>query len=152
MIEKTTDNEIEEVAEEKSELFGKVRADLRNEQLRRLIIDWEKERDELYDEIASRKGKVELLEALVKQSYEKILDVNKEEQAKEQEVIEARLSALRIAQEEADEKRVKEEAAALLKKEGIAKRGKKRPKKSPTATASELSKRKAEANKKKKGE
>jgi hypothetical protein len=147
MIEETTEDEVEEVAEEKSELFGKVRADLRNQQLRKLIIDWEKERDELYDEIAFRKGKVELLEALVKQSYEKILDVNKEEQAKEQEMIEERLSTLRVAQEEADEKR----AAELLKKEGIAKRRKKRPKKSPAASARELSKRKAES-KKKKGE
>ena len=67
------------------ELKGKDRADLRTAQLKSLLIVWEKQRDDLYDEIAYRKGQVELLEQLIKGSYESILNVNKEEQRKEVE-------------------------------------------------------------------
>ena len=45
-----------------TELRGKVRADLRNEQVRRLLKAWEERRDELYDEISYRKGQVELFQ------------------------------------------------------------------------------------------
>jgi len=72
-----------------TELRGKVRADLRNEQLRRLLKAWEERRDELYDEISYRKGQVELLEEHIKFVYQSILDVNKEEGDRER----ARLSA-----------------------------------------------------------
>ena len=66
------------MAEEIEELRGKERAELRNAQLRILIGGWEKKRDVLLDEISSRKGQTELLEELIKQSYERIVDVNKE--------------------------------------------------------------------------
>jgi len=61
---------------------GKVRADLRTKQLKELLLIWEKDRDTLHDEIAYRKGQVELLEQWIKKAYELILDVNKEEQTK----------------------------------------------------------------------
>jgi len=112
-----------EVVIENGELFGKDRAKLRNEQLITLIKSWEKQRDELYDEIAFRKGQVELLEDLVKQTYEKMLDVNKEEQQKEKERIDARVEELK--KEEAalgEEKRQKEALARHKKKEAAAKK------------------------------
>ena len=74
-------------------LKGKEKADLRNQQLKKLIIEWEKQRDILYDEIAFRKGKVSLLEESIKKAYEMVLDVNKEEQQKEQEELRALLEA-----------------------------------------------------------
>ena len=108
---------------ENGELFGKSRAKLRNEQLLELVKSWEKQRDELYDEIAFRKGQVELLEDLVKQTYEKILDVNKEEQQNEKERIDARIEELKKREEAtAEEKRQEEARASHNKKEAAAKK------------------------------
>ena len=108
---------------ENGELFGKDRALLRNEQLLTLVKSWEKQRDELYDEIAFRKGQVELLEELVKQSYEKILDVNKEEKQKETEKIDARMEELKKEEVDKEEaKRQKEAQARHKKKEAAAKK------------------------------
>ncbi len=109
-----------EVVIENGELFGKDRAKLRNEQLITLIKSWEKQRDALYDEIAFRKGQVELLEDLVKQTYEKILDVNKEEQQKEKERIDARVEELKKEEAELGEKKRQEEALARHKKKQAA--------------------------------
>lgn len=95
------------------ELLGKARADLRNEQLRKLIGGWELKRDELYDEIAHRKGQVELLEELVKSTYERVLDINKEEQQKETVRIEARVEELK-KQAAVDEENKRLEEAKVL--------------------------------------
>ena len=108
---------------ENGELFGKDRAQLRNEQPLTLVKSWEKQRDELYDAIAFRKGQVELLEKLIRQTYEKILDVNKEEKQKETDKIDARMEELK--KEEIDveeEKRQKEARARHRKKEAAAKK------------------------------
>ena len=66
-------------------LIEKERAELRTSQLKQLLDSWEKQRDTLYDEIAYRKGQVDLLEQMIKTAYENILNVNKEEQFKEKE-------------------------------------------------------------------
>lgn len=66
-----------------SELKGKARADLRNEQIKRLLGAWETRRDDLCDEVAFRKGQIELLEEHIKFAYQSIVDVNKEEGDKE---------------------------------------------------------------------
>ncbi len=108
---------------ENGELFGKDRAVLRNEQLISLIKGWEKQRDALMDEIASRQGQVELLEDLVKQSYEKVVDVNKEEKQKETDKIDARMDELKKDEgDEEEEKRQKEALARHKKKEAAAKK------------------------------
>ncbi len=108
---------------ENGELFGKDRAKLRNEQLLSLVKGWEQQRDALMDEIAFRKGQVELLEELVRQSYEKIVDVNKEEKQKETDKIDDRMEELK--KEEADEEEEKRQTEALAshkKKEAAAKK------------------------------
>lgn len=76
------------------ELKGKARADLRNEQLKRLLKAWEKRRDVLCDEISFRKGQLELLEEHIKFAYQAILDVNTEEQAKERERLAAKVEEI----------------------------------------------------------
>jgi len=105
---------------ENGELFGKERADLRNEQILALLKGWEKQRDALFDEIAFRKGQVELLEDLIRQSYEKILDVNKQEQRVETEKIDARLEELKQQEKEKEEEKRQEEAKARHKKKEAA--------------------------------
>ena len=108
---------------ENGELFGKDRAVLRNEQLLSLVKGWEKQRDALMDEIAFRKGQVELLEELVRQSYEKIVDVNKEEKEKETDKIDERMDELKKEElDEEEEKRQKEALASHKKKEAAAKK------------------------------
>jgi len=108
---------------ENGELFGKDRAKLRNEQLLSLVKGWEKQRDVLMDEIAFRKGQVELLEELVRQSYEKIVDVNKEEKQKETDKIDDRMEELKKDEvDEAEEKRQKDALASHKKKEAAAKK------------------------------
>ena len=68
----------------------RARADVRTKGLKDLLTSMEKERDLLLDEIANRKGRVEFAEKTIKTIYEKILDINKEEQAKELEEIRIR--------------------------------------------------------------
>jgi alpha-galactosidase/6-phospho-beta-glucosidase family protein len=137
---------------ENGELFGKDRAKLRNEQLLALVKDWERQRDVLMDEIAFRKGQMELLEELVKQSYEKIVDVNKEEKQKETDKIDARMEELKEEEkDEEEEKRQKEARAKHKKKQAAVKAGKVKGKAHPSDRGSDLSNRKAEAKKKKKG-
>ncbi len=83
-----------------TELRGKVRADLRNEQLRRLLKAWETRRDELYDEISFRKGQVELLEEHIKFVYQSIVDVNKEEGDRERARLAAKVEEIQKADAE----------------------------------------------------
>jgi len=136
--------------ERDGELLGKARADLRNEQLRALIESWEQQRDVLCDEIAFSKGQEKLLEDLIKQGYEKILDVNKEEQAKEEAKIEAHLARLKEEQEE--EKRQLETLEQDKQRREAAKKSTARTKnkKHPDDRAADVNKRRAEARKKKK--
>ena len=131
-----------------NEPLGKARADLRTEQIRILIESWEQRRDMLCDEIAFKKGQEDLLEELIKQGYEKILDVNKEEQEKEEAKIQAHFERLREEQEE--EKR-KLEALELNQKklEEAKKKRKVKKKQHPNDLAADLNQRKAEARKKK---
>lgn len=60
---------------------GKDRADLRTGDLRRLLGELESRRDQLMDEVAEKKGEVEMCEKVIKRTYEIILDANKDEQA-----------------------------------------------------------------------
>ncbi len=119
------------MAEKITELRGKVRADLRNEQLRRLLEAWEKRRDELYDEISFKKGQAELLEEHIKFVYSSILSVNKEEGDKERERLAQKVKEVeRAAVEEKVEAAEKER---LSKEKEVKKpRKKKTPKKKVT--------------------
>lgn len=65
----------------------KERANTRTQGLKDLLSQMEKERDGLLDEIANKRGQVEYAEKVIKRLYEKILDINKEEQQKELEEI-----------------------------------------------------------------
>ncbi len=91
---------------EKTELRGKVRADLRNEQLRRLLKAWEARRDELCDEIAFKKGQMELLEEHIKFAYTSILDVNKEEGDRERQRLAAKVEEIQKVEAEEALKKV----------------------------------------------
>jgi hypothetical protein len=138
------------VAEENEELRGRAKADLRNEQIRVLIGKWEKRRDELLDEVSFRKGQLELLEELIRQSYEKILDVNKEEKAKEEKRIQERLDELKKQAEVEEESRRSAEALALHEqKQREVAEGKRQGKPHPLERARDLQLRKAAARKKK---
>jgi len=97
------------------ELRGKARADLRNEQLKRLLRAWEQRRDELCDEISFRKGQVELLEEHIKFAYTSILDVNKDEGGRERQRIADKMNE--IQKEEVEEKMAEKRAAREAKKE-----------------------------------
>lgn len=63
----------------------KARADLRTEQIKKILLELESKRDELLDELAFKRGEASRLEYTIKRCYELILDVNKEEQHKEAE-------------------------------------------------------------------
>lgn len=140
----------EDLVVQNGELFGKGRAELRNEQMVQLIRDWEKKRDILLDEISFKKGQVELLEELVKQSYEKILTVNKEEQTKEQALIDQRFQDLRVLAEAEEEKiRAAEVLERQKKRQEEVKAGKKKAKPHPSDRGRDLAKRKTRARKKK---
>ncbi len=136
-----------DVVIENGELHGKGRAELRNEQLKGLIGKWEAHRDALCDEIASRQGKLELLEELIKQAYAAILKVNQEEQTKEQTLIDGRMEELKKEEEDQEEKRRQAEALERhQKKEAAVKTGKRKGKgrTPPTEKAAELRRRKKE--------
>jgi hypothetical protein len=63
------------------------KANIRTQGLKEVLTSLEKERDTLLDEIANRRGRVEFAEKIIRSIYEKVLDINKEEQAKELELI-----------------------------------------------------------------
>lgn len=137
--------ERDDVIVQNGELFGKGRAQLRNEQLIQLIREWEKQRDTLLDEISYSQGQVDLLEKLVKQSYENILEVNKEEQAKEQRIIDGRFQELRIVAEAEEEKvRAEEVLVRHREKQAEIKAGKRKGKSHPSDRAREIDNRKKE--------
>lgn len=102
---------------ETTELRGKARADLRNEQLRRLLKAWETRRDELCDEISFRQGQVELLEEHIKFAYSSIVGVNKDEGDRERErlaqkVKEVERVGIEMEVEAAEKERLKKEKEA----------------------------------------
>lgn len=142
--------EKEDLTVQNGELFGRGRADLRNEQLKELIKEWEKQRDDLLDEIAFKRGQVEILEKLVKQSYERILEVNKEEQAKEQALIDKRFQDIRVVAEAEEEKiRAAEVLERHKQRQAEVKAGKKKGKPHPNDRARDVAKRKQTAKAKK---
>jgi hypothetical protein len=63
---------------------GKDRAELRTGDLRRLLGELETRRDGLMDEVAEKRGECEMIEKVIKRTYEIILDTNKDEQAHEE--------------------------------------------------------------------
>lgn len=103
------------------ELEGRALAELRNKEMKSMLLELEKRRDVLYDEVANRKGKIEILEDLITEVYGRILNVNKEVQ---QEEIKAAIRK-KAQEEEAKRARTKEEKREVF--EG-AKRGIKTPK------------------------
>jgi hypothetical protein len=58
-------------------------ADLRNAALRDLLVEMERERDTLLDEVAEKRGRAAQLEKSIARVYEMILDINKDEQTRE---------------------------------------------------------------------
>jgi hypothetical protein len=60
---------------------GKERAELRTGDIKRLIGELESRRDQLMDEVAKKQGECDMVERVIKRSYEIVLDANKEEQA-----------------------------------------------------------------------
>ncbi len=65
------------------ELKGKMLADLRTKEIKEMLVSLERRRDALYDEIANSKGRVEVIEEVIKEIYDRIIDVNKEVQQQE---------------------------------------------------------------------
>ena len=145
--------EKDDVVVQNGELFGRDRAELRNQQLKILIKDWEAKRDTLLDQIAFKRGQVEILEELVRHSYETILDVNKEEQAKEQALIDDRFQDIRVIAEHEEEKvRAAEVIERQKQRQADIKSGKRKGKTHPSDRGRDLAKRKTQARKKKKKE
>ncbi len=81
---------------------GRERAELRNQDLKRLLGELEHQRDNLMDQAAKKQGEVDAVERIIKRTYEIILDVNKDEQAhkeneerdrEKQEIVEERKKA-----------------------------------------------------------
>lgn len=63
---------------------GKDRAELRTGDLKRLMGELETRRDELMDEVAKKQGECDMIEKIIKRTYEIILDANKDEQVHEE--------------------------------------------------------------------
>jgi hypothetical protein len=63
---------------------GKERADIRTGDMKRLLGELENRRDQLMDEVAKKQGECEMVERIIKRTYEIILDANKDEQAHEE--------------------------------------------------------------------
>jgi hypothetical protein len=63
---------------------GKERANLRTGDMKRLLGELETRRDQLMDEVAEKRGECEMVEKVIKRTYEIILDANKDEQVHEE--------------------------------------------------------------------
>lgn len=85
------------------ELKGKPLAELRNKEIKEMLMDIEARRDHLYDEVANRKGQILVLEEVIKEIYDRIISVNKEVQQEELK------EAVKIKAKEAEEAREQEE-------------------------------------------
>jgi hypothetical protein len=99
---------------------GKDRAELRTGDLKRLIGELESRRDQLMDEVAKKQGECDMIEKIIKRTYEIILDANKDEQAhedmealdrKNKEIMAERKKAKKIADKENEPRKKKVEKA-----------------------------------------
>lgn len=107
------------------ELKGKYLADLRNKEIKEMLITLEKQRDDLYDEIANRKGRLETIEDIIKEIYDRIIQVNKDIHQQELAAeVQKRAEEEEQKRKEADQKEKEDEKDAFEK----AKRGIKTPK------------------------
>ncbi len=103
------------------DLKGKALAEVRNKEIKEILMELESRRDALYDEVANRKGQISVLEEVIKNIYDRIITVNKEVQQQElREAVEAKARK----EEEAKEKEKVEERNRFAE----AKRGIKTPK------------------------
>ncbi len=96
---------------------GKALADLRNKQIKEMLLELENRRDVIYDEVANRQGQITILEDIIKKIYDRIVDVNKEVQQQE---LKAGVEAKAREEEEARAKKKQEQDEAFVKaKQGI---------------------------------
>jgi hypothetical protein len=99
---------------------GKERAEVRTGDMKRLLGELENRRDQLMDEVAKKQGECDMVERIIKRTYEIILDANKDEQAhedmealdrKNKEILAERKKAKKIADKENEPRKKKVEAA-----------------------------------------
>jgi hypothetical protein len=99
---------------------GKERAEVRTGDMKRLIGELESRRDQLMDEVAKKQGECDMVEKIIKRTYEIILDANKDEQAhedmealdrKNKEIMAERKKAKKIADKENEPRKKKVEKA-----------------------------------------
>lgn len=99
---------------------GKERAELRTGDMKRLIGELENRRDQLMDEVAKKQGECDMVERIIKRTYEIILDANKDEQAhedmealdrKNKAILAERKKAKKIADKENEPRKKKVEKA-----------------------------------------
>ena len=99
---------------------GKERAELRTGDMKRLLGELENRRDQLMDEVAKKQGECDMVERIIKRTYEIILDANKDEQAhedmealdrKNKEIMAERKKAKKIADKENEPRKKKVEKA-----------------------------------------
>ena len=107
------------------EFKGKALAELRNKEIKEMLMGLENRRNTLYDEVANRKGQISVLEEVIKNIYDRIITVNKEVQQEElREAVESKVKAEEDANKEAEDKEKKEQREAFAE----AGRGLKTPK------------------------
>ena len=99
---------------------GKERAEVRTGDRKRLIGELEERRDQLMDEVAKKQGECDMVERIIKRTYEIILDANKDEQVHEEmeeldrknkEILADRKKAKKIADKENEPRKKKVEKA-----------------------------------------
>ncbi|KKN19214.1 hypothetical protein LCGC14_0948100 [marine sediment metagenome] len=99
---------------------GKERAEIRTGDLKRLLGELENRRDQLMDEVAKKQGECDMVERIIKRTYEIILDANKDEQVHEEtealdrknkKIIAKRKNAKKIADKENEPRKKKVEKA-----------------------------------------
>ncbi len=99
------------------ELKGRALADLRNKEIKEMIVKLEKQRDGLYDEIANRKGRVEVIEEVITEIYERIVQVNKE--VKQQDLKEEVEKRAREEEKKREKKKAEEKETFDKAKRGV---------------------------------
>lgn len=99
---------------------GKERAEVRTEDMKRLLGELENRRDQLMDEVAKKQGECDMAERIIKRAYEIILDANKDEQVhedmealdrKNKEILAERKKEKKIADKENEPRKKKVEKA-----------------------------------------
>ncbi len=99
------------------DLKGKSLADLRNKEIKEMLIELERRRDLLCDEIANGQGQMSVLEDVIKNIYDRIITVNKEVQ--QQELREGVETKAREEEEARTRKKQEEDEAFTNAKRGI---------------------------------